>query len=78
MKCKFCKRNATFVNETQGGKTAVKVSKGRTQQEVGWNFKFLKSKTLPRMHHNMRVSTVKFIRYLLNSFGVITTQLGSI
>ena len=43
---------------------AVKVTKRRTKQEVGRNFNFLKSKTLPRIHHNMRVSTVKFIRSL--------------
>ena len=49
----------------------------RRKRQSGF-FKILKSKTLPRMHHNMRVSTVNFIRYLLNSFGVITTQLGSI
>ena len=78
MKCKFCKQNATFVNETQGVKRRSRDQMGAPNKRYGEISFFLKSKTLPRMHHNMRVSTVKFIRYLLNSFGVITTQLGSI
>lgn len=78
MKCEFCKRNATFVNEMHGAKRQLweKIdipNRGRLKFQI-----FEIQKATPQSHHNIKVSTAKFNNYLLNNLGVITTALGSI